>query len=94
MPESAKKKRLRDSYRFPGFHPSRSVRGLFGGPRARGIALTRRSKKRRAVTVKLKKRQPLVLTTRWHGPQEPTTDMPEAAARAGHVDGALNDLQG
>ena len=51
MPESAKKKRLRDSYRFPGFHPSRSVRGLFGDPRARVIALTRRSKKRRAVTV-------------------------------------------
>jgi hypothetical protein len=51
MPKSAKKKRLRDSYRFPGFHPSLSVRGLFGDPRARVIALTRRSKKRHAVTV-------------------------------------------
>ena len=41
-------KRLRDSYRFPRFHPALTVRGLFGDPRARVIRLTRRSKKRGA----------------------------------------------
>jgi hypothetical protein len=39
MPKSAKKKRPCDGYRLPGFHPSVSVRGLFGDPRARVIAL-------------------------------------------------------
>jgi hypothetical protein len=32
MPKSAKTKRLRDSYRFPGFHPALTVGGLFGDP--------------------------------------------------------------
>jgi hypothetical protein len=48
MPKLTKTKRLRDSYRFPGFHPALTVRGLFGDPHARVISLTRRSKKRRA----------------------------------------------
>ena len=48
MPKSIKTKRLRDSYRFPRFHPALTVRGLFGDPHARVIRLTRRSKKRRA----------------------------------------------
>src|SRR5215472_10081820 len=47
MPKSSKLKRLRDSYRFPGFHPALTVRGLFGDPHARVIRLTRRSKKPR-----------------------------------------------
>jgi hypothetical protein len=45
MPKSTKTKRLRDSYRFPGFHPALIVVGLFGDPHARVIRLTRRSKK-------------------------------------------------
>ena len=48
MPKSIKMKRLRDSYRFPRFHPALTVRGVFGDPNARVIRLTRRSKKRRA----------------------------------------------
>jgi hypothetical protein len=48
MPKFTKTKRLRDSYRFPGFHPALTVTGLFGDPHARVIGLTRRSKKRRA----------------------------------------------
>jgi hypothetical protein len=48
MPESIKTKRLRDSYRFPGFHPALTVTGVFGDPHAWVIRLTRRSKKRRA----------------------------------------------
>ena len=39
---------LRDAYRFPGFTPSRTVRGVAGDPGAVVIALTRREKKRRA----------------------------------------------
>src|SRR6266571_2629701 len=48
MPKSIKTKRLRDSYRFPGFHPALTVAGVFGDPHAFVIRLTRRSKKRRA----------------------------------------------
>src|SRR5215471_4239412 len=48
MPKSSKAKRLRDSYRFPGFHPALTVVGLFGDPHARVIRLTRRSKKAHA----------------------------------------------
>src|SRR5258708_8931774 len=48
MPKSIKTKRLRDSYRFPGFHPALTVTGVFGDPHAWVIRLTRRSKKRRA----------------------------------------------
>jgi len=51
MPKSMKTKRLRDSYRFPGFHPAFTVGGLFGDAYARVIQLTRRSKKRRAAFV-------------------------------------------
>ena len=42
MAKSTKTKRLRDSYRFPGFHPALTVVGLFGDPHARVIRLTRR----------------------------------------------------
>jgi hypothetical protein len=48
MPKLTKTKRLRDSYRFPGFHPALTVTGLFGDPHARVLGLTRRSKKRDA----------------------------------------------
>jgi hypothetical protein len=41
MPKLTKTKRLRDSYRFPGFHPALTVRGLFGDPHARVMGLTR-----------------------------------------------------
>ena len=45
----AKIKRLADVFRFPGFVPFSSVRGVFGDHRAVVIRLRRRQKKRRAV---------------------------------------------
>jgi hypothetical protein len=41
-----KQRRLEDAYRFPGFEPERTVRGLFGDPMARILRLQRRQKKR------------------------------------------------
>jgi len=46
-----KRKRLLDAYRFAGFRPSASVRGVFGDSKARVITLVRRSKKRSARNV-------------------------------------------
>jgi hypothetical protein len=43
-----KQRRLEDAYRFPGFEPEKSVRGLFGDPKARVLRLQRRQKKRLA----------------------------------------------
>jgi hypothetical protein len=43
-----KKKRLEDAYRFPGFRPSRWVRGVFGDPQVRIMILEREQKKRLA----------------------------------------------
>jgi hypothetical protein len=40
--------RLPDTYRFPGFCPAATVRGIFGDPKARIVALQRRRKKRPA----------------------------------------------
>lgn len=48
---TSKKRRLRDAYRLPGFHPVDDLRGVFGDPYARVVRLVRRSKKRRAVRV-------------------------------------------
>ena len=47
----ARKRRLWDAYAFPGFRPEATVRGIFGGPKARIIRLRRRSKKRDALVV-------------------------------------------
>ncbi len=47
----AKIKRLRDIYRFPGFTPYSSLRGVFGDHRAVVIRLGRRQKKRSAASV-------------------------------------------
>jgi len=47
----ARKRRLWDTYAFPGFRPESTVRGIFGDPKARIIRLRRRSKKRDAVVV-------------------------------------------
>lgn len=46
MEKIKRKKRLWDTYRFPGFTPSCELCGLFGDPKARVIGLKRRSKKR------------------------------------------------
>jgi hypothetical protein len=46
----AKHKHLRDAYRFAGFTPSATVKGVFGDPKARIIELVRRQKKRPAPT--------------------------------------------
>ena len=51
MPASRTRKRLLDTYRFPGFRPEEVVKGVFGDPKARVITLVRRSKKRRAASV-------------------------------------------
>jgi hypothetical protein len=42
----AKRKRLLDIYRFPGFVPHPKVKGIFGDPLAVVITLQRRRKKR------------------------------------------------
>ena len=39
------RRRLADSYRFPGFRPLQTVVGVFGAPRVRIVSLVRRSKK-------------------------------------------------
>ena len=46
-----RKRRLWDAYAFAGFRPERTVRGIFGDPKARIIKLLRRSKKRAAAVV-------------------------------------------
>jgi hypothetical protein len=40
-----KNRRLHDAYRFPGFRPEPTVRGLFGDPKACLVRLVRRGKK-------------------------------------------------
>jgi hypothetical protein len=42
----AKFKQLQDLYRFPGFVPQPTIRGIFGDPLAVVITLRRRRKKR------------------------------------------------
>ncbi len=46
-----KHKRLIDAYRFAGFRPLESVRGIFGDPKAHIVTLVRRSKKLSARSV-------------------------------------------
>lgn len=46
-----KKKRLWDTYRFPGYRPSPIVMGVFGDPQALVITLERRGKKLHVATV-------------------------------------------
>lgn len=46
-----KHKRLTDAYRFPGFTPSQTVKGIFGDPKAKVIHLHRRQKKQCALSV-------------------------------------------
>ena len=41
-----KQRRLEDAYRFIGFRPEHTVRGIFGDPMARIVRLLRRGKKR------------------------------------------------
>lgn len=43
-----KKRGLLDAYRFPGFRPRATIKGIFGDPKARVIRLERRQKKRHA----------------------------------------------
>ncbi|MEE8403589.1 MAG: hypothetical protein V3R93_07535 [Candidatus Hydrothermarchaeaceae archaeon] len=44
----SKRRSLLDAYRFPGFRPRATIKGIFGDPKARVIRLERRQKKRRA----------------------------------------------
>ena len=41
-----KQRRLWDTYRFGGFRPGATVRGVFGDPKSRVVYLHRRGKKR------------------------------------------------
>ena len=45
------RRQLRDGYRFDGFSPGSSVRGVFGDPYAVVISLQRRQKKLNAASV-------------------------------------------
>lgn len=47
----SKPKRLLDAYRFPGFTPRATIKGIFGDPKARIIRLERRQKKQYAAIV-------------------------------------------
>ena len=47
MPRLLHARQLRDAYRFRGFLPASSVRGVFGVPNVRVLALGRRQKKQR-----------------------------------------------
>jgi hypothetical protein len=42
---SARVRRLLDAYRFPGCRAKAAIKGVFGDPKARVIALERRAKK-------------------------------------------------
>ena len=46
VPKLLRERRLRDTYRFPGFVPAATVRGVFGDPLVRVLTLRRRQKKR------------------------------------------------
>jgi hypothetical protein len=48
MPKLLRERQLRDAYRFPGFVPAATVRGVFGKPRVRVLLLHRRQKKQSA----------------------------------------------
>jgi len=45
MGKTVRGRQLRDAYRFPGFVPAATVRGVFGDPLARVVTLRRRQKK-------------------------------------------------
>jgi len=47
----SKGKCLLDAYRFPGFRPRATIKGIFGDPKARVIRLERRQKKQYAAVV-------------------------------------------
>jgi hypothetical protein len=46
-----KPRRLQDAYRFPGFEPENTVRGIFGDPKARLLRLRRLRKKQHVESV-------------------------------------------
>ena len=48
MTKSQSRRQLRDAYRFPGFVPALTIRGVFGDLYARVVNLTRREKKQPA----------------------------------------------
>ena len=51
MPKTRSRRRLADTYTFPGFHPLAYVQGIFRDPQARLITLVRRTKKQSAAPV-------------------------------------------
>ena len=71
----AKIKRLLDIYRFPGFVPFSSLKGVFGDHRAIVIGLRRRQKKRCAASVA---RSNFAITT--NGLEKSATSLAETVA--------------
>jgi len=51
MPKVLRRRELRDAYKFAGFLPGRTVRGVFGDRLVRVLALGRRQKKQRVESV-------------------------------------------
>ncbi|MEK6775587.1 MAG: hypothetical protein AABY87_01745 [bacterium] len=47
----SKRRSLLDAYRFPGFRPRATIKGIFGDPKARVMRLERRQKKLHAAIV-------------------------------------------
>ena len=45
MSKSRLRRKLQDTYRFPGFVPAMIIHGIYGNPQARVVSLTRRQKK-------------------------------------------------
>src|SRR3989337_128904 len=62
-----KHRRLHDAYRFPGFRPASTVRGIFGDPKARILRLKRRGEKLCAVSVERFTAPSTTTGTAWFG---------------------------
>jgi hypothetical protein len=85
----AKIKRLLDIYRFPGFVPFSSLRGVFGDHRAVVMRLRRRQKKRCAASVEKSS-----FTTTTNGLGKSATSPAETAASTWSTTGDASIARG
>ena len=60
-------KHLIDTYRFPGFKPLATVRGIFGDPKARVIRLVRRGKKLFVAYAESQSEVIMIIARSWSG---------------------------
>jgi hypothetical protein len=65
VPKLLRERKLRDAYRFPGFVPAATVRGVFGKPQVRVLLLHRRQKKRSAAFVAVSTEAITIRTCVW-----------------------------